>query len=127
MHLIKSIVSGLLLLTSICWIGIQHVFLTPESFSRIIVNSLKPFYNNRNFHHNSHRHQHTHGAHDFLLQLKRDWCRVKSKRIAWREILGSCRNNGDLFTGDKRYLFYFYLRQRFFSHSFLLQMCNYYR
>ena len=112
MHLIKSIVSGLLVFTSICWIGIQHVFLTPESFSRIIADSIKPFYNNNNNNNNivivnNNRKGHftknsEHDDVDVLLQLQRDWCRVKSKQIAWREILGTCQNNGDLTIKDKR-------------------------
>ena len=110
MHLIKSIVSGLLLLTSICWIGIQHMFLTPESFSRIIANSIRPFYNNYNNNNNNNNNNHEKGQltaslkHDidFYLQLRRDWCRVKSKQIAWRDILGTCQNNGELSRKDKR-------------------------
>lgn len=110
MHLVKSIVSGLLVFTSICWIGIQHVFLTPESFSRIIANSIKPFYNNNNnniviVNNNRKGHFTPNSKHDnigVLLRLRRDWCRVKSKQIAWREILGTCQNNGDFIIKDKR-------------------------
>lgn len=146
MHLIKTIVSLLLLVTSVCWLAIQHLFLTPDHISRIIANSVKPFYstasrdsaffvgepkkrkdfdepyygsdNNDQYqqqlqqlqlqyrysNNDKNNNPNQNKNHNFLLQLRRDWCRVKSKQIAWREILGPCLNNGDLlrFMNDKR-------------------------
>ena len=96
MHVLKSVVSSLLLVTSICWIGIQHLFLTPESFTTFLISR----------HQNkltSSRTNHRKAAETFdFLQLRRDWCRVKSKQIAWREILGECIKR-DHFKQDKRY------------------------
>ncbi|XP_066921499.1 uncharacterized protein [Clytia hemisphaerica] len=96
MHVLKSVVSSLLLITSICWIGIQHLFLTPESFTTFLISRhQKKLTSSRTNHHKA--------AETFdFLQLRRDWCRVKSKQIAWREILGECMKR-DYFKKDKRF------------------------
>lgn len=80
MHLLKSLVSGLLLITSVIWLGIQQLFLPEDIVSKLFVGKPKEIV-------------------DFL-QLKRDWCRVRSKKISWREIKESCQSN--LFMIDRR-------------------------
>ena len=95
MHVLKSAVSGLLLLTSLFWLGVQHIFLTPEVVNKILSSSSLS-----SDVQNSQSRVRPQQKFDFL-QLRRDWCRVKSKRIAWREILGVCQHK-DYFMQDKR-------------------------
>lgn len=80
MHLLKSLVSGILLLTSVLWLGIQQLFLPNDIVSRLFVGSPKEMAN--------------------FLQLRRDWCRVRSKKIGWRETKESCQSN--FFMIDRR-------------------------
>jgi len=116
MHVLKSAVSGLLLLTSIFWLGIQHIFLTPEVVNRIL--SVSSFNNVRNK-----PAQSLHQQQFDFLQLRRDWCRVKSKKIAWREIVGVCQNK-DYFMQDKRYVFLNEMKQKI-KQNFILKGRNF--
>lgn len=82
MHLVKTFASGALVLLSLLWLAIQQLLLPNEFVRRLFVS---PRVGNVDF-----------------LQLKRDWCRVRSKRVAWREMLEPCQEKA-LFMTDTRY------------------------
>ena len=86
MHLIKSLFSGTLVACSLIWLVIQHLFLPQELLKSWLIE----------------RHQ---DNVDFL-QLERDWCRVRSKMVTWREMIEPCQEKS-LFLLDSRFIFVF--------------------
>jgi len=72
MHLLKGSISGVLVLISLLWLTIQQVFLPNEFVKHLFIESAE------------------NEVVDFL-QLKRDWCRIRSKTISWREMIEPCQ------------------------------------